>query len=119
MGEDKKITKAQGFRMTLTAVLSYIPLIPVFWYLVQPVLIKAVSAAVADDIKVQVEQAIRPINSAFGILLQRDIDNKKRQIAALKNKRQFQPNEWTIKDAEMLVNYEIELESLIAAKKEL
>lgn len=116
---NKKITSAQGYRMTLTAVLSYLPLIPVFWFLVKPVLISAVSDAVAADIKTQVEQSVKPINSAFKILLQRDIDQKKREIAAWKNKRQFHASEWTTKDAEDLVDCEIELESLIAAKKEL
>ncbi len=113
---DRMITKAQGFRMTLTAVLSYLPLIPVFWFLVQPVLITAVSKAVADDIKTQVDKSVAPINSAFKILLQRDIDAKKREIAAFENKRQFNSSEWTEEDAKDLVNCEIELESLVAAK---
>lgn len=116
---DMRITKAQGFRMTVAAVLSYLPLIPVFWFLVKPVLIVAVSEAVAGDIKAQVDASVAPINSAFKILLQRDIDGKKREIAALENKRQFHTSEWTTRDAEDLVNCRIDLESLIAAKGEL
>lgn len=117
--DNRRITKAQGFRMTLTAVLSYLPLIPVFWFLVKPALVIAVSEAVADDIKTQVEASVAPINSAFKILLQRDIDEMKRKIAAFENKRQFYSSEWTTKDAEDLVDFRIELESLVAAKEEL
>lgn len=116
---EMKITRAQAFRMTMTAILSYLPLIPVFWFLLQPVLITAVSEAVADDIKHQVDESVAPINSAFKILLQRDIDQKKREIAAFKNKRQFHADEWTSEDAEDLVDCEITLDSLIAAKAEL
>lgn len=116
---ERRITREQGFRMTLTALVSYVPLIPIFWFLVKPVLIEAVSAAVSDDIKAQVEESVQPISSAFKILLQRDIDQKKREIAALKNKRQFHKDEWTSQDAEDLIDCEIELESLTAAKREL
>ena len=116
---DRRITRAQGFRMTLTAVLSYLPLIHVFWFLVKPVLIVAVIEAVADDIKDQVDASVAPINSAFKILLQQDIDVKKREIAAFENKRQFHSDKWTTEDAKDLVNCRIVLESLIAAKKEL
>ena len=117
--EDRKITKAQGFRMTVTMVLSYLPLIPVFWFLVKPILITAVSEAVADDIAEQVGHEVAPINSAFKILLQRDIDAKKREIAALEFKKVERNGDWTAEDAEDLIDCKIELESLVAAKEEL
>ncbi|MCK5607403.1 hypothetical protein KAR91_36300 [Candidatus Pacearchaeota archaeon] len=116
---ERKITRDQGFRMTLTAVLSYLPLIPIFWFLVKPILIEAVSAAVADDIQAQVKEGVRPMNSAFKILLQQQIDTKKREIAAFEDKRQFRSSAWTSKDAEDLVDCKIELEALVAARKEL
>ena len=117
--EDRKITKAQGFRMTITMVLSYLPLIPVFWFLVKPIMVEAVSVAVADDIQHQVEEGVRPINRAFKILLQRDIDGKKREIAALEFKKVEHNGDWTAEDAEDLINCKIDLESLIAANQEL
>jgi len=116
---DKRITREQGVRMTLTALLSYLPLIPVFWFLVKPVLITAVSEAVAGDIQAEVEKGIRPINSAFKILLQNQINGKKKEAAALENKRQFHADEWTDRDAETLIECRIEIESLIAARRAL
>ena len=116
---ERKITREQGFRMTLTAVLSYLPLIPVFWFLVKPILVEAVSVAVADDVQQQVEEGVKPISSAFKILLMPMIDEKKREIAALEFKKTERNGDWTAEDAQKLVDCEIELEAMIAAKEEL
>lgn len=116
---DKTITRAQGFRMTLTVIASYLPLVPVFWFLVKPVLVSSVSVAIAEDVQNQVEQGIAPMNSAFKILLQMDIDEKKREIADMEYKKRNDNGDWTAKDATDLANCKITLDALVAARKEL
>jgi hypothetical protein len=113
------ITKREGVHISIAAVLSWIPLIPVFWFLVKPILISAVSDAVADDIQQQVKSEVKPLNSAFKVLLQNDINTKRKQIASLNYKRTRHPNDWAESDAKLLVDLEIELDSLQEAYKEL
>lgn len=108
---DRTITKEHGYRMSLTVLIGYLPLIPVFWFLVKPVLVNAVSVAVAEDIQFQVKAEVTPINNAFVALLQRDINKVRKEIATLKFRQSRQEN-WTVSDAEYLADLQIELEAL-------
>ena len=110
-----KVTKDQGINISLAAVLSWLPLIPVFWFLVKPVLVTAVSEAVAGDIQQQVASEVEPINNAFVALLQRDINSTKKEIATLEF-RERQGDDWTEEDAAMLADMEIQLDALKEAK---
>lgn len=110
-----KITKEQGVHISIAAVLSWLPLIPVFWFLVKPVLISAVSEAVASDIQEQVSKEVAPINNAFVALLQRDINATKKEIAA-ERFRQRSDDTWEQDDAEYLADLEIQLDALEEAK---
>ena len=113
------ITKREGIHISLAAVLAWIPLIPVFWFLAKPILITAVSDAVADDIQQQVKAEVQPLNSAFKVLLQHDINNKRKQIAALVFKQTRYPDDWKETDASILIDLKIELDALQEASKEL
>ncbi|KKL12155.1 hypothetical protein LCGC14_2538580, partial [marine sediment metagenome] len=105
------ITKREGIHISLAAVLAWIPLIPVFWFIAKPVLIGAVSDAVADDIQTQVKAEVKPLNSAFKVLLKNDIDNNRKQIAALEFKRDRHSDNWTEGDASLLIDLKIELDA--------
>ena len=113
------ITKREGVHITLAAVLAWIPLLPVFWFLAEPILITAVSDAVADDIQRQVKAEVQPLNSAFKVLLQHDINNKRKQIASLVFRKTRNPSEWKETDVAILIDLEIELDALQKASKEL
>ena len=112
---DRKITKEHGYRMSLSVLIGYLPLIPVFWFIVKPVLINAVSDAVAEDIQSQVKGEVGPINNAFVALLQRDINKIKREIAALEHKHEDSSQEWTELDARILADQEVDLAALTEA----
>lgn len=88
--------------------------IPVLWYVGKPLL----SEALADDFKDIAQQQAQPIKSAFSVLLTRDINSLRKEIAALKF-RQRAATDWTEDDAEYLADLEIELEALQDAKEEL
>ena len=77
-----------------------------------------ITTALAEDFKAVAQQEAAPIKSAFSVLLTRDINSLRREIAGLKF-RQTQATEWTADDADYLAELEIELDSLRAAKKQL
>jgi len=111
--------KEQGKTISLAAVLSWLPLIPVFWFIVKPILVTAVSDAVADDIHTQVQAGVQPINSAFKLLLQSDINKLKRDIAMLEFREEHEPEAWGQEAAMLLSDKKIELKALEEAKEEL
>jgi hypothetical protein len=102
--------KERGKDISIAAVLSWIPLVPVFWFLVKPVLILAVTEAVADDIQEQVKNGVAPVNNAFAALMRRDISSIRKEISGLKFKRD-NTDTWTSADAEDLVQLEIDLDA--------
>jgi hypothetical protein len=97
-----------------STVSSLLVLVPVLWFIGKPL----IATALAEDIKDVVKQEVAPINAAFTVLLDRDINSLKRQIAALRFK-QSQGDAWTADDARLLADMMIELDALEAAKEEL
>ena len=97
-----------------STVASLAVVIPVLWYVGKPLL----SDALAEDFKVIAQEQAQPIKSAFSVLLTRDINSLRKEIAALKF-RQRQATDWEQGDAEYLADLEIELEALQEAREEL
>jgi hypothetical protein len=97
-----------------STVASLAVVIPVLWYVGKPL----ISSALAEDFKEIAQQQAQPIKSAFSVLLTRDINSLRKEIAALKF-RQRQDTDWTSDDAEYLTDLEIELEALKEAKEQL
>ena len=103
--------KERGIRIGVNQIVTYATLIPIFWFIGQPLLV----AALAEDIKQTVATQVEPISNAFVALLQRDINATKKDIAALKF-RHRQDEDWTVDDAEYLADLEIQLDALEEAK---
>ena len=97
-----------------STVASLAVVIPVLWYVGKPLL----SEALAEDFKDIAQAQAQPIKSAFSVLLTRDINSLRKEIAALRF-RQRQDTDWVQDDAEYLADLEIELEALREAKAEL
>ena len=104
--------KERGIRIGVNQLVTYITLIPVFWFILQPLLI----SAMAEDIREIVTQQTAPINNAFVALLQRDINSTRKDIAALKFQQRSDDIVWTQDDAEYLADLEIQLDALEEAK---
>lgn len=102
-----KVTKEQGIRIGINQLITYATLIPIFWFIFQPILVNAM----ADDIKLAVQQQVKPMSNAFIALLQRDVNKVRKEIAALIF-RQRQQDSWTAEDAVYLADLEIEIEAL-------
>lgn len=104
----KEVIKERGIRIGINQIATYATLIPIFWFIGQPLLVDAL----ADDIKQAVQQEVAPLNSAFVALLRTNIANTRRKIAQLEYKRDNPPSgDWTAQDAEDLVNLSLELSS--------
>ncbi len=114
------VTKDEGIRISVAAVLSWIPLIPVFWFIVKPILVTAVSEAMASDVAQQIQKEAAPIKGAFSVLILRDISYLRKEIAGMEFRRDNPPEEdWAAEDAEDLVDLQLELESMQSALSEL
>ena len=104
--------------LSLSALASFVGslsvLLPVLWFVGKPI----ISTALAEDFKQVAQAENAPIKSAFSVLLTRDINGLRREIAALKF-RQSQSVNWTEDEAAYLADLEIELDSLREAKAQL
>lgn len=107
--------KARGIRIGINQLVTYLTLIPIFWFILQPLLMDAM----AEDIKEIVSQQIEPINNGFVVLIQRDINATRRDIAALKFRQRDDDETWTQDDALYLADLEIQLAALEEAKSAL
>ena len=103
--------KERGIRIGVNQIVTYATLIPIFWFVAQPLIVDAL----AGDIQKTVQAQVQPINNAFVALLQRDINATKKDIAALRF-RQRQEEDWTAEDAAYLADLEIQVEALEEAK---
>ncbi len=97
-----------------STIASLAVVIPVLWYVGKPL----ISDALAEDFKQIAQEQAQPIKSAFSVLLTRDINSLRKEIAALKF-RQRQGTDWVQDDAAYLTDLEIELEALQEAKEAL
>ena len=111
-------SKEHGINISTSVIISWLTIGTLAWLFAEPLLVSAVSSALADDIKETVDQAVAPINGAFIALLQRDINATTREIAALEF-RQRQELDWKSDDATYLADKRLELKALDAAKDSL
>lgn len=107
------VNKEQGIRIGVNQIITYATLIPILWFVGQPILVNAM----AEDIKEVVAEQVAPMQSAFVVLLLRDINALKRDIA----KDEFRQREegWTAQDSVALADKRIELQALQEALGEL
>ena len=111
----KQEIKERGIRIGVNQIVTYATLVPIFWFVAQPILVNALAEEMQESIKQTVSAEVAPINNAFVALLQRDINATRKDIAALKF-RQRQDEDWTVDDAEYLADLEIQLDALEEAK---
>jgi len=103
--------KERGIRIGVNQIVTYATLVPIFWFVAQPILVEAL----AEDIQQTVARQVEPINNAFVALLQRDINSTKKDMSALRF-RERQGEDWTAGDALYLAELEIQLSALEEAK---
>lgn len=114
----KAEVKEAGVRIGVNQIVTYAGLVPIFWFILQPILVDALAEEMQQTIQETVASQVDPINNAFVALLQRDINATKKEMAALRF-RQRQDEDWTVEDADYLADLEIQLDALEMAKAEL
>jgi hypothetical protein len=107
--------KETGIRIGVNQLVTYLTLIPIFWFVIQPLII----SALAEDIKEIVAEQTAPISGAFVALLQRDINATRKEMAALRFRQRDDDEVWTEEDALYLADLEIQLAALEEAKSAL
>lgn len=101
------VTKEQGIRIGVNQIITYATLIPILWFIGQPLIV----SAMAEDIKKVVQTQVEPMQNAFVVLLLRDINHLKRDIAR-DEFRMAQGEDWTAEDSVHLAELKIELQAL-------
>ena len=107
----KQEIKERGIRIGINQIITYATLVPIFWFIGQPILVEAL----AEDIKQTVAAQVLPLSNAFVALLQRDINATKKDIAALRFRERLGAD-WTADDAADMADMEIQLDALVEAK---
>jgi len=112
------VTKEQGIHMTISGLGSAIAVLATLWIFAEPIIVESVSVAMASDIEQSINKEIEPLNRAFVALLQRDVNDVRKAIAAMRYRQRLQ-QDWTSEDAANLTYLEIELEALNEAMEEM
>ncbi len=107
--------KEHGLSVTISSLAAMIPVLAAGWFILQPLMLQSMSAAMAEDIAEQIDEHAEPMQNAFKIILKLDIDKLKRSIKMLEFREEHQPEGWFAEHAELLADNEIELEGLEAA----
>lgn len=109
-------TKRRGITITWSTFTSAIVIIPVVWFIIQPLMLNAM----ASDIQKTVQTELIPLNTAFVTLLRGNIASMRRQIAVMEFRRDQPPQgDWTENDVQALVNLKLELSTAEAAVRTL
>lgn len=106
------INKDTTFSVSISTITSLAAVLPILWFVGKPVLTTAVSDAMGEEIQETVKGEIAPVISAFEVLLTLQINELRKEIAAMRFRQRRGGDEWTQDDADILAEAEIELESL-------
>ena len=113
----KAEVKEAASRIGVNQIVTYAGLVPIFWFILQPILVDALAEEMQETIKQTVASQVQPINIAFVALLQRDINATRKDMAALRFRRDNPPvDDWTAEDASYLADLEIQMDALEEAK---
>ena len=116
MASKAEVKEAAG-RIGVNQIVTYAGLVPIFWFILQPILVDALAEEMQETIKQTVASQVDPINNAFVALLQRDINATRKEMAGLRFRRDNPPvDDWTAEDASYLADLEIQMDALEEAK---
>lgn len=103
--------KEHGLTVSVSTIATLVPVLAAVWFVMQPLMVSQISSAMASDLEDMIEDETKPIEGAFKVLLQSDINRLKRNIARLEYREEHEPDEWTEADSQRLADYKIELDA--------
>jgi hypothetical protein len=101
-------------KLSVAALLAYLPLIPVFWFVAKPL----ITDALAEDLTSSVQQQVAPIKGAFVTLLDREIRELTFEISKMEFAKE-NDEEWSAFNEQELTNMKLALAEAEEAKEEL
>lgn len=113
-----KIDKGQGWGAVLSTVVSIGAVVPLVWFVVQPLLLKSLNTAMAQETREIVKHEISPLSSGFRVIIQQNILRLQKEIAQLE-RRQRAAEGISIEETNYLVDLRSQLEAQQMALAEL
>lgn len=107
-----KIDKGQGIGALLSTIVSVAAVVPIVWFVVQPLLLSSISTAMAQDTREIVKEEIAPLSQGFRVIIQQQILRLQKEIAQLERKQRT--NEGLTADE---TNHLVDLRAELAAQQ--
>ena len=117
-GFSVKIDKGQGIGALLSTVVSVGAVVPLVWFVVQPLLLRSINTAMAQETREIVKEEIAPLSTGFRVIIQQTILRLKKEIAQLERQQRTQDG-LTAEDTNRLVDLRAELDAQEMALAEL
>ena len=113
-----KIDKGQGIGALLSTGVSVGAVVPLVWFVVQPLLLRSINTAMAQETREIVKEEIAPLSTGFRVIIQQTILRLKKEIAQLERQQRTQDG-LTAEDTNRLVDLRAELDAQEMALAEL
>lgn len=113
-----KIDKGQGIGALLSTVVSIGAVIPLVWFVVQPLLLRSINTAMAQETRAIVKEEIGPLSTGFTVIIRQTILRLQKDIAQLERKQRSQDG-LTADETNQLVDLRAQLEAQQMALQEL
>jgi hypothetical protein len=110
-----KLTKEQGFNVSLSAIVSLIVVGSSVWVVARPAITSAVAGELKEEMREEIQSTVQtevaPIKGAQVILLEQQVVQTQKQIAQLERIRAADPSTWSAQQANELVDARAQLEA--------
>lgn len=113
-----KIDKGQGIGAVLSTIVSIAAVVPIVWFVVQPLLLRSLNVAMAQETRAIVKEEIQPLTTGFRVIIEASILKLQKDIAQLERKQRA-PEGLTAEETNQLVDLRAQLASQQMALAEL
>jgi hypothetical protein len=117
-GFSVKIDKGQGIGALLSTIVSVGAVVPLVWFVVQPLLLRSINTAMAQETREIVKEEIKPLSSGFRVIIQQTILRLQKEIAQLERQQRTDIG-LTAEETNRLVDLRAELDAQQMALAEL
>lgn len=110
-----KLTKEQGFNVSLSAIVSLIVVGSSAWVIARPAITDAVASELKAEMRAEIQETVQaevaPMKAAQVVLLEQQVVQTQKQIAQLERVRAADPAAWAAQQANDLVDARAQLEA--------
>lgn len=113
-----KIDKGQGIGAVFSTIVSVAAVVPIVWFVVQPLLLRSINTAMAQETRAIVKDEISPLTAGLSVIIQQTILRLQKDIAQLERKQRTVEG-LTAEETNRLVDVRAELAAQQMALQEL